>query len=245
MILLGYWAAFALYPLPGPTFDFASGGRARPSWPHHPTGFAAHWDKNSNLAWAFDTWFLNLFPASRAVHVQRRRLRDAELHPHAGDDDPGPAGRRRARADRGRAGPRLLWLVVAGGICTGRPAGDLGELGVCPVVKRIWTPSWVLFSGGWCFLFLAGFYAILDVTGRPVLGVPAPGHRHELDRRLLHGRPVRGASSRKSLTIHLGKDVVQRSSARPTSPCSTARPCFLVLWLILFWMYRRKLFLRI
>ena len=27
-----------------------------------PTGFAAHWDKNSNLAWAFDTWFLNLFP---------------------------------------------------------------------------------------------------------------------------------------------------------------------------------------
>ena len=26
------------------------------------TGFAAHWNKNSNLAWAFDTWFLNLFP---------------------------------------------------------------------------------------------------------------------------------------------------------------------------------------
>jgi len=21
----------------------------------------AHWNKNSNLAWAFDTWFLNLF----------------------------------------------------------------------------------------------------------------------------------------------------------------------------------------
>ena len=31
-------------------------------WPHHLTGFAAHWNKNSNLAWAFDTWFLNLFP---------------------------------------------------------------------------------------------------------------------------------------------------------------------------------------
>ena len=33
------------------------------------------------------------------------------------------------------------------------------------MVKRIWTPSWVLFSGGWCFLFLAGFYAVLDVLG--------------------------------------------------------------------------------
>src|ERR1039457_5433358 len=27
--------------------------------------------------------------------------------------------------------------------------------GICPVVKRIWTPSWTLFSGGICFLFLA------------------------------------------------------------------------------------------
>ena len=31
-------------------------------WPHHLGGFAAHWNKNSNLAWAFDVWFLNLFP---------------------------------------------------------------------------------------------------------------------------------------------------------------------------------------
>ena len=50
--------------------------------------------------------------------------------------------------------------------CIGLAAGwGLGELGICPVVKRIWTPSWVLFSGGWCFLFLAGFYAVLDVLG--------------------------------------------------------------------------------
>ena len=31
-------------------------------WPHLYTGFLAHFNKNSNLAWAFDTWFLNLFP---------------------------------------------------------------------------------------------------------------------------------------------------------------------------------------
>ena len=41
----------------------------------------------------------------------------------------------------------------------------LGELGICPVVKRIWTPSWVLYSGGFCFLFLAAFYAVLDLLG--------------------------------------------------------------------------------
>ena len=38
----------------------------------------------------------------------------------------------------------------------------LDATGICPSVKRIWTPAWVLFSGGWCFLFLAGFAALLD-----------------------------------------------------------------------------------
>src|SRR5437870_184343 len=61
VILAGYWGAFALYPVPGSDFDYASVG-VPPDWPHHYAGLAAHWNKNSNLAWAFDTWFLNLFP---------------------------------------------------------------------------------------------------------------------------------------------------------------------------------------
>ena len=37
-------------------------------WQHHYSGFAAHWNKNSNLGTAFDQWFLNLFPrATRFV----------------------------------------------------------------------------------------------------------------------------------------------------------------------------------
>ena len=35
--------------------------------------------------------------------------------------------------------------------------------GICPIVKRIWTPSWTLFSGGICFLVLAVFSWIIDV----------------------------------------------------------------------------------
>src|SRR3954451_13181011 len=42
----------------------------------------------------------------------------------------------------------------------------LGFLGICPVVKRIWTPSWTLFSAGWASLLLAAFYAVLDARGR-------------------------------------------------------------------------------
>ena len=56
-----------LRPLSGSrpaSFDFTAVG-VPADWPHHPAGFAAHWDKNSNLAWAFDTWFLNLFPREK------------------------------------------------------------------------------------------------------------------------------------------------------------------------------------
>ena len=60
-ILVGFWAAFVLYPLPGATFDYAAVG-VPAGWPHLYSGFLAHFNMNSNLSWAFDTWFLNLFP---------------------------------------------------------------------------------------------------------------------------------------------------------------------------------------
>ena len=56
--------AFALYPLPGECFAYCAVGVSA-DWPHLMTGFSAHWNKNSNLAWAFDAWFLNLFPSIR------------------------------------------------------------------------------------------------------------------------------------------------------------------------------------
>src|SRR6185436_11459220 len=65
LVVVGYWAAFALYPLPGADFDYTKVGVPE-DWPNLMTGFAAHWNKNSNLAWAFDTWFLNLFPREQS-----------------------------------------------------------------------------------------------------------------------------------------------------------------------------------
>ena len=61
LILICFWAAFALYPAPGAHFDYAAVGVPQ-NWDHNYTGFLSHWNKNSNLSWAFDKWFLNLFP---------------------------------------------------------------------------------------------------------------------------------------------------------------------------------------
>ena len=36
---------------------------------------------------------------------------------------------------------------------------------ICPIVKRIWTPSWVLFSGAWVVWMLAALYAVIELAG--------------------------------------------------------------------------------
>src|SRR6186997_1463216 len=63
-ILVGFWLAFVLYPLPPEGFDYTQVG-VRADWPHLYSGFLAHFNKNSNLSWAFDVWFLNLFPREK------------------------------------------------------------------------------------------------------------------------------------------------------------------------------------
>ncbi len=61
LILFGYWLAWALYPAPGPAFNYTAVG-VPADWHRNFAGFASHWNKNSNLGQAFDVWFLNLFP---------------------------------------------------------------------------------------------------------------------------------------------------------------------------------------
>ncbi len=63
VILVGYWAYFAWYPLPAADFKLADVGN--PAAVTQFEGFAGHWSKNTNAAWAFDTWFLNLFPREK------------------------------------------------------------------------------------------------------------------------------------------------------------------------------------
>ncbi len=54
-ILLAYWIAFALHPLPATDLDWQAVG-VPASWPFLE-GFAAHWEKNANFAATFDIWF--------------------------------------------------------------------------------------------------------------------------------------------------------------------------------------------
>ena len=127
------------------------------------SGFPAHWNKNSNPAWAFDVWFLNLFPRSEPFRDNGGGYATLSFIPTLATTILGLIADGILKRER----PpwfKFAWLLVAGTISLALGWG-LGELGICPVVKRIWTPSWVLFSDVICLFSLAFFCAVIDWLG--------------------------------------------------------------------------------
>lgn len=240
VILIGYWAAFALYPLPEPGFDLKAVGVPR-GWPHLMNGFAAHWNKNTNLAWSFDTWFLNLFPRSSPFEANRGGYSTLSFIPTLGTMILGLLAGGLLRAEQSTTA-RAARLFVIGGLLLA--AGwMLGETGACPVVKRIWTPSWVLFSGGWCYIILAVFHALVDGLGLRRLVFPLIVVGMNSITAYLIAHTIEGFLG-NSLKIHLGPDVF-KGFGPDYEPVVQGAAVLLLMWLILFWMYRRKIFLRI
>jgi predicted acyltransferase len=241
LILFGYWLAFALYPLPGTGFDWRAAGASPNAVATQLTGFAAHWSLNTNVAWAFDTWFMNLFLRENPFANNRGGYSTLSFIPTLGTMILGLLAGNLLRSQR-TALEKVRWFTIAGVI--GLAAGWLlGVTGICPVVKRIWTPSWVLFSGGWCFLFLAAFYLVMDIWNRRswaffliVIGmnsIAAYLIAHLFDGFIF-----------KALPRHLGSSVF--SIAGPAyQPLLLGIGVLLIEWLLLWWMYRRKIFLRI
>ena len=239
-ILIGYGAAFAAFPAPPSDFEYATVG-VPPDWPHHAAGFASHWNKNSNLAWAFDVWFLNLFPREQPFIFNRGGYATLSFVPTLGTMILGLLAGGVLRSER-PAVRKVQWLAIAGAI--GLASGWLaGAVGACPVVKRIWTPSWVLFSGGWCFLLLGGFYAVVDVWGRrrwafPLVVVGMNSIAAYLIAHLWDG------FIEAALPRHFGRAWFS-FAGKAYEPLILGAAVLAVEWLLLWWMYRRKIFLRV
>jgi heparan-alpha-glucosaminide N-acetyltransferase len=238
-ILVGYWLAFALYPLPGPGFDYARVG-VPADWPHLH-GFAAHWDKNTNFAAAFDQWFLNLFPRHKPFVYNDGGYLTLSFIPTLATMILGLLAGRLLKSER--SGVEKVRILAAAGVVCLALGWALGALGICPVVKRIWTPSWTLFSGGWAFLLTAAFYGIIDLKGRRSWAFPLiVGGMNSIAMYVMaHFLPD---IIDRSLKTNLGQHVFERA-AGDYAPIVESAAILFGLWLICFWMYRRKLFLKI
>jgi len=239
-ILVAFWGAFALYPAPPVTFDYAAVG-VPADWPHLYTGFLAHFNKNSNLAWAFDTWFLNLFPRESPFLFNEGGWSTLSFIPTLATMMLGVWAGAWLKSPR-TMGEKRRGLVVSGVALT--LAGLLFQwLGLCPIVKRIWTSGYTLYSGGLILLILAALYSAIEIAGWKRWAFPLM---------------VIGANSiaiyvmswtmehfvSESLQIHLGKAPFLVLGP-PFEPVLRGMGVLLVFWWILLWMYRKKIFIKI
>jgi predicted acyltransferase len=225
VLLFGYWLAWALYPVQPVGFF---------------SGFAAHWNKGNNFGNAFDVWFLNLFPTVKPYVANSGGYLTLSFIPTLGTMILGLAAGRWLRAAAPTIPMRRLLAAGAIGIAAGLL---LHFTGICPIVKRVWTPAWTLFSGGLCFLFLAGFCWLTEVKGYrkwafPLVVIGANSiaaylMAHLWERFILD-----------SFRIHLGANAFTFAGTE-VEPFVRGVAVLLVYWALLYWMYRRKLFLKI
>jgi predicted acyltransferase len=239
-ILVSFWLAFVLYPLPGPTFDYPAVG-VPANWPHLYSGFLAHFNKNSNLSWAFDVWFLNLFPREEPFLYNSGGWSTLSFIPTLATMMLGLWCGEWLKSARSTV-DKLKGLIVAGVALT--LAGLILQwLHIVPIVKRIWTSSYTLYSGGLVILLLAGFYAAIELKGWkrwafPLLVIGA----NSIAIYVMSWTLEHFISS--ALVRHLGQ--APFAILGPAfQPVLTGLGVLIVFWLILFWMYRRKIFLRI
>jgi predicted acyltransferase len=239
-ILVGFWGAFALYPLPGPDFDYTKVG-VPANWPHLYSGFLAHFNKNSNLSWAFDVWFLNLFPREKPFLFNSGGWSTLSFIPTLATMMLGMWAGRWLQSPRPTV-DKLKGLVVSGVALT--LLGLVFQwLHINPIVKRIWTSSYTLYSGGLILLILAGFYAAIELKGWrkwafPLLVIGA----NSIAIYVMSWTIEHFISS--ALVRHLGPAPFAVLGP-PFEPVLRGLGVLIVFWLILFWMYRRKVFLRI
>jgi heparan-alpha-glucosaminide N-acetyltransferase len=227
-ILVGYWLCFALYTPPG------------------MTAFEGHWGLKDNFGARFDLWFLNLFPPHKFAG-NSGGYATLNFIPSTATMLLGVMGGELLR------GPRLPMekfklLLAAGAACFGvsilcdpqiLPYVTRGWV-ICPIVKRNWTPSWALFCSGWTFCILAGFYWIIDVRGWKRWTFPFVVVGMNCTAMYCMWQMLKGWVFQQIQT-HFG----HRLFDTPYGPIWASLAWTTVLWLILFWMYRRKIFLKI
>lgn len=244
LLMVGAWLFYALHPILPHHADPAAFNTAV-DWKHDFAGFFAHWNHNRNAGWSLDLWLLNEFPRPRPYvgylggYVTLNfvtTIATMILGLMAG------SWLKQSREIDGGTTWVTRRFILTGIACLAVGLA-LHGLGICPLVKRLWTPAWVFFSGGLCFLILAFLYQVVDVRllkrwAFPfvVLGMNSIAiymMRHTLDGWLF-----------ENLERHVGLSVFQMFGAE-LQPVLMGACSVLILWSVIYWMHCKKLYLKI
>ncbi len=213
-LLLGYWAAMKLIPVPG-----------------HGAGVLT---MEGSLAGFIDR---HLIPGKlyRGVHDPEGLL---STIPSIGTALLGALAGHWLRYARGAGFLQALLLIAAGAACIG-----LAKLwnGWFPINKNLWSSSFVLYAGGWSLMLLAVFYLLIDVWGFRrwafffvVIGLNPITIYFTNGRLIDYNAPV-----------HFLFDGALRYVAEPWRPVLFGLGVIAVEWLFLYFLYRKRVFLRV
>ena len=215
VILLGYWAAMTLIPVPG-----------------HGAGVLT---MEGSLAGYVD----------RAVLPGRlyKEVHDPEgllsTIPAIGTALLGALAGALLRARR--PGPILTTIILAAAGWACLEIGELWNL-TFPINKNLWTSSFALVAGGRSLLLLAGFYFVIDVCRLEFLVFPFI---------VIGMNPItiylcaHGLIDFQHTTQALFGGALEHYAQEPLRPVLWALSVLLVEWLFLFFLYRKKVFLRV
>lgn len=234
VILAGYGAWFGMFQVRGSPLDYAQTPVEQAG---ALTGFFNHWSAHINAAADFDRWFLNLLPRAKEHVFQAGGYQTLNFVPALVTMTLGLLTGSYLRRE-GSDGRKCARLVIAGILLL--LVGTVLGLLVCPLVKRIWTPSWTLFSGGWVLLLLAAFYWLVEIAGfrRLVFPLVVVG-MNSIFIYLMHS--LCAGWIRETLKIHFGTYLFHGDYLPIIERCSV----LLVLWLLCWWLHKQRAYLRI
>jgi predicted acyltransferase len=155
---------------------------------------------------------------------------------------------------RSKASPwmKVFWLILLGALCLvlggiwgfwlpsiAAESSPLVQHLSLPIIKHLWTSSLVLWAGGWSFLLLALFYALIDGIGW---------------RRWAYPLVVLGANA---ITVYMAWHLIDfrdisnpivgglAEQLGPYGEVLKSLGALAAVWLIAWAMYRKRIFIRI
>ncbi len=237
LILAGYSWFFINHPLPSAEELTAIAGM-KGAENAVMQGFFGHWNIHTNAAAEFDRWFLNLLPRAELFQYNQGGYQTLNFVPALATMLGGALTGEFLMRSRRTEQRKLATLIIVGVVLL--LVGTILGFTIMPVVKRIWTPSWAILSGGWVLIMLSIFYWLVEIAGM---------------RRLVFPLVVVGMNS---ITIyllnslcagwlreHLHKHLPAAAFPAEWLPVIDRCAVLFVLWLVCWWLYKQKAFLKL
>jgi heparan-alpha-glucosaminide N-acetyltransferase len=130
---------------------------------------------------------------------------------------------------------KILALAMVGAF-----VGGLALAEVVPNVKRLWTASFTLYSTGWVLFMMLVFVLLVEGAGIRKLAFPFVVVGMNSIFIYSAGFLVRGSIDRWVRAFSGGFEFIGR-----LAPVAQSCAVMLVLWYLCYWLYRRRIFLRV